>query len=117
VKLKSVRSISVGNLACKSLGQVDDSDCVERTFFNAHTTANTECFGNEANRGGGRDLDTKFTNFVGRTSLRALLVTLFGFALVRVDDGDSDFFIRGLRFIYHKFSKYKVLYLESALSG
>ncbi len=43
-------------------------------------------------------------------------MTLFGLALVGVDDGDSDFLIRRLLFIYHKFSKYKVLYLTKVLS-
>jgi hypothetical protein len=43
MKLKSIGSISVGDLTSKALGQVDDSDCVEGTLLNAHTTTNAEC--------------------------------------------------------------------------
>jgi hypothetical protein len=48
MQLEAVGAISVGNLALKVGGQVDDGDGVERALLGADTTTNAEGFGNES---------------------------------------------------------------------
>lgn len=91
VQFECVRSISVGSLTFKTLGQVDNADGLEGAPLDALTATNAQVLSNETNRVSGLDLDAELARHVDRALLAALLLALLGLALVLVDDGDADF--------------------------
>ena len=49
MQFEAVSAITMSHLTIKSLGQVDDFDCLEGTALDAHTTADTQVLRDEAN--------------------------------------------------------------------
>ena len=80
----------MSHLTLKSLGQVDDFDCLKGTFLDAQTTSDTQVLRDEANGRGGFYIDAQLSSLIVWTGLCALLSALFWLALIRVDDCDSE---------------------------
>lgn len=89
MELERICTVAVGNLFAESFGQVDDLDGFVGAAFYAHTAADAEGLGHEADGGFVGDLDAHFSLFVDGAGFGAFLVALLGFALVRVDDSNS----------------------------
>jgi hypothetical protein len=92
VQLKAVSSISVSDLVLKSLWKVDNLNGLVRTSLDTHTASDAECFRDETNFAGFSDINADLSSFVDGTSLCALEGALLGFALVGVNNCDSQFF-------------------------
>ena len=75
VQLEAVGAISVGDLALKVGGQVDDIDRIEGAALRADTTTDTELLGDEGQLGIGLDLDTELSATDDGARLLALLTT------------------------------------------
>jgi hypothetical protein len=75
VELEAVGRVTVGDLRLEVGGQVDDVDGIERTFFRANTTTDTETLGDEGNLGCVFDLNTELAGTDDRAGLLALLTT------------------------------------------
>lgn len=89
MELERVSRISVGGLGLEICWHVNDINGVKWTFFHTNTTTNTQSLGNKCDFRSRSDLNTKFTGLDHRTGLSAFLLTLFGLASVRRDNGDS----------------------------
>jgi hypothetical protein len=90
MEFETICTISMSCLAAQVLGQIDNLDGFIWAAFNAHTATNAECLRNESNRRRFFNIDTNFTDFVSGTCFLAFKGTLFRFALIRVDNGDSE---------------------------
>jgi len=65
----------------------------EWTLLDAHAAANTQVFRNKANRGGRLNVYANLTRFVQWAHLNALTLALFGLALIRIDNRDTNLII------------------------
>ena len=93
MKLECIRAISVSGLTSQTFGQVNNTNGVEGTSLDTLTTTNAEGLGNEADGGSGCDFNAELANLVDWALLRALLLALLGFALIRIDNGNSNFIV------------------------
>ena len=81
------------NLRLEAFRQVDDFDGLERAPLDAHTATNAELFRDKANRRAGPHVDAELAGLVKWANLAALLLALLGLALIRVDNGNSEFIV------------------------
>lgn len=93
MQLEAVSAITMSHLFFESLGQVNDLDCLEGAALNTHTTSDTQVLRDEADFGRRSDFDAHFTGLVDWASLLALLPALLGFALIWVNNCDSELLI------------------------
>jgi len=93
MQLEAISTVTMSDLVCETLGQINDLDCVEGAALDTHTATNAKVLGDEADSRAGFDINTNLASLVERAGLSALLFTLFGFALIRVDNGDSKFLV------------------------
>jgi hypothetical protein len=94
VQLETVGAISVGDLALKVGGQVDDGNGVEGTLLGADTATDTERLGDEGQLRVALDFDTELSAAHDGARLFALLTTFSRATLVAVDDGDTGELVR-----------------------
>lgn len=94
MKFERIGSISVSGLTAQTLGEVDDLDGFEGAAFDAHTATNAEVLGDEANCRSWFNVDAQLALQVQRALASALLLALLWFALIRVDNGDSELVVR-----------------------
>ena len=90
MKFECILPISVSNLTLKAFGQVDDFDRPVWASLDAHTAPNAEILRDLADGRCLADLDAEFSSLVDWAGLFALLGALFGFALVRINDSNSE---------------------------
>ena len=93
VQFEAVRAVAMSHLPLQSFWQVYDFDSIERTSLNAHAATVTKVFRDEADGRGRLHIDANFADLVHWACLGALLPALFGLALIRVDNGDSELLI------------------------
>ena len=93
MELECVLAVSVGGLGAETFGQVNNTDGIEGTSLDTLTTADTEGLRDEADGGGDCNLDAELADFVDGALLGALLLALLGLALIRIDNGDSNFVV------------------------
>jgi len=94
MQFEAVCAVAMSDLAFESLWQVDDFNCRKGTPLDAHTAAVTQVLRDEANLRSGLHIDAHFADLVHGTRLGALLSALLGFALIWVNDCDSELLIR-----------------------
>jgi hypothetical protein len=75
MQLEAVGAISVGNLALKIGGQVDNVDRIKRAALWANTTTDTERLGDKGQLGVGLDFDTELSATNDGARFFALLTT------------------------------------------
>lgn len=90
MQFKTVRAVSVSGLIRHVLRQVNDLDCFIRAFFNAKATSDTELFGDETDGRSRFHFDANLADFVSRAVSCTFLLAFFRFALIGVDNGDSE---------------------------
>lgn len=93
VQFEAVRAVAMRHLPLQSFRQVYDFDRIEGTSLNAHAATVTKVLRDEADGGGWLHVDANFADLVHWACLGALLPALFGLALIRVDNGDSELLI------------------------
>lgn len=82
------------DLGLEVRGQVDNVDGIEGAFLGADTATNTQALRDEGDFRRGLDFDAQFAGAHDRAGLFALLATFLGFALVRVDNGNTSELVR-----------------------
>jgi len=90
MQFETVGTVAMGDLASKSLRQVDNLDGSEWALLDAHAAANAEMLREEANLRGRLHVDAHLALAVEWARLGALLLALLRFALIRVDNGDPE---------------------------
>jgi hypothetical protein len=75
MELETVCRITVGDHGLQIGGQVDNVDCVERTFLWTNTTTNAQTFRNEGNLGLWSDFDAQLASANHWARLLAFLAT------------------------------------------
>ena len=90
MELETVSAVSVSGFFGHVFRQIDNFDGLEWASLHAHAATNAQRFGDEAYGGGGLNFDADFADLVARTIFRALLSTLLRFALIWVDNCDSE---------------------------
>lgn len=93
VQLEGVRAVAMSHLPLQSFRQVDDFDRTKRASLNAHAATVAKMLRDEADGRRWLHIDANFANLVHGACLGALLPALFGLALIRVDNGDSELLI------------------------
>ena len=91
MQLESVGAVTMSNFLRETLGQVDDFDSLEGALFDTHAAADAKGLTNEANDRSGKDLYAYLASLINRASFLAFLLALLWLALIRVDDGNSEF--------------------------
>ena len=91
MKLEGVGSIAMSDLLREALGEVNDLDGFERAALYTHAAPDAERLTDEANSRGRENLDAYLACFVHGTCLLALLLAFLWLALIRVDNGNSEF--------------------------
>jgi hypothetical protein len=97
MQLEAVGAISVGDLALKVGGQVDNVDRIKRAALWANTTTDTEGLGDKSQLGVWLDFDTELSATNDGARLFALLTTFSRATLVAVHDGDTREFVGHFR--------------------
>jgi hypothetical protein len=93
MEFERVGSVSVGNLGLETFGQIDNLNGLKWALLNAHTATNAEVLGDEANCGGRFDVDAYLTSLVDGAGFDALALTFLGFALIGIDNRDSNLIV------------------------
>jgi len=93
MELETIGSITMSHIISKTFRQVDDLNGLEGALFDAHTTTDAHVFTDEADLTSGCHFNAHFALFVEWAGPGTLLLAFFGFALVRVYDGDSELFV------------------------
>jgi hypothetical protein len=90
MEFETVGAVSVSGLFGHVLGQVDDLDRFKGAFFNANAASDTQWFGNPTDGRSGLHFDTNLADLVSWAVSGALLLAFLRFALIGVDNGDSE---------------------------
>jgi hypothetical protein len=84
----------MGDLGLEVGGQVDNVDGVEGAFLGADTASDAEALRDEGDLGGRVDFDTQLARTDDGARFLAFLSAFLGFALVRVDNGNTGELVR-----------------------
>jgi hypothetical protein len=99
VELESVRAIAVSRLLVQVLGQVDDGNGLEGALFRADSATDAQRLGDPSDLGILLSLDAQLPCAHHGAKLFALLLALFRFAAVRIDNRDAQPLVVRLLFL------------------
>ena len=92
MELKGVGSITMGHFLRETLWEVDDLDGIKWASLCTHTATDAQWFRYKANGGCRGYFNAYFPCFVDWACFFTFLLTFLRFALIRVDNGNSQFF-------------------------
>jgi len=90
MQLKTVSSITMSYIISETFRQINNLNSLEGALFDTHTATDAHLLSDETDLAGWGHFDTHFALLVKWAGLGTLLLAFFGFALVRVYDGDSE---------------------------
>ena len=93
MQFEAVCAVAMRHLAFQSFWQVNDFNRLKRTALDAHATAVTQVFRDEADCRCGSHFDTNLSNLVHGARLSTLLSALLGLTLIWVNNCDSELLI------------------------